>query len=227
MFIRFLITIVCVYASKLSIQQWSAIQTILKHPGCTPYMKTTIRNVIYEKYEGWALNQAYYYQRDKPYIRSTEFEAYALDGLWYAIQKYNPQYPFYPFAKMHVYSHLYRCLKGRTRERAKERLRERAKERSNSQYMSHIEQSSILDEIISKERWTEIWSTLDDLPEYTARDRAIFHWKYDTNIGRYRSNAEVANIMGLSEESIRKSIYWTKHQIREGGINPSIGQNTK
>ena len=219
MFIRFLITIVCVYASKLSIQQWSAIQTILKHPRCTPYMKTTIRNVIYEKYEGWALNQAYYYQRDKTYIRSTDFQAYALDGLWSAIQKYNPQYPFYPFAKMHVYSHLYRCFK--------ERMKERAKERDNSHYMSHIEQSSILDEIISKERWAEIWSILDDLPENTARDRAIFHWKYDTTIGRYRSNAEVANIMGLSEESIRKSIYRTKRQIREGGINPSIGENTK
>jgi len=202
MFLIFLITIVAVYAKKLSINQWSAIQNILQNPGCTPYMRKTINNVIYENYHDWALCQARHYQHNKPYVLSSNCEMYAIDGLWYAIQKYNPKYPFYPFAKMYVYSYLYRA--------SKERLNERPKEpHPNTRNIGHIDDSNL----VEKDRLDDIWTKVHEFSE--PKDRVIFHWKYDTMIGRYRSNLEVAKIMGLSEESIRQSIYRTKQRIRK------------
>jgi len=56
-------------------------------------------------------------------------------------------------------------------------------------------------------------------------DSWIFRWKYNTG-GTYRSNREVANIVGVSEESVRKSIYRTLRFIRESDPSACVIQTS-
>ena len=51
------------YQPNLSLQQWKLINSIIKHPTTPLPIKYKISNIIYTKYETWAIHKAYLFKR--------------------------------------------------------------------------------------------------------------------------------------------------------------------
>jgi RNA polymerase sigma factor (sigma-70 family) len=227
----------------LSQGQMSSIQKLLNHPGLTESMRQKINHVLYKKYETMAYWKAYqfkrFHQRKCQYISVGELSLYSQMGLYKAIQKYNPEYPFYQFISLWIHNELCRGLTelhplcavtkserikrkdfflvlhpNTTLAEKKALLGKRVlyKKRLETQFLGKDDwklekrqdlesQEIFLDNRWAKEELEEVWRRIHQMPWIQRR---IFQLKYDFEFNKIRSNREVADLLGYSEEYVRK-----------------------
>jgi RNA polymerase sigma factor (sigma-70 family) len=215
----------------LSPKQWSSIRYILQHPKTTPDLREKTNKIIYEKYEGWACYQAVKFKKRHPYlcrhIPRKEIEVFAMHGLDKAVKKYNPTYSFHPFLYIYVQGSLFkgvnqlqpmttiplykRNYKKWSKYRNQERKRLRPILLAPEDYWK-IERNQ-QDPIEFRRTYEDYMETLTNLT-ISVRDKRIFTYKYPYN-NHVRTNEDVAELMSLSEETVRMSIKKTIIQLRE------------
>lgn len=100
--------------NKLTDEQWSHIKNILKHKDTPPSMKKKVQHILYAKYEKMAYWKAYQFKKFHSHkcrdISLVELSLYSKIGLHKAIEKYNPQYHFYPYLDTYINGELFKGL---------------------------------------------------------------------------------------------------------------------
>jgi DNA-directed RNA polymerase sigma subunit (sigma70/sigma32) len=207
--------------------QWSSIRYILQSPETTPELREKTNKIIYEKYEGWSLHQVVKFKKAHPYlckhISKKELDLYAMQGLCKAIEKYNPEYSFSPYLYIYVQGFLFKGVnqlqpmpnlplyKRLYKRFSKERKRVRPILLSYEDYWQLEKRQPEPPEFRSS--YDDYMETLDNLT-ISARDKRIFTYKYPYKNG-IRTNEYVAELMSLSEETVRTSIIKTMNKMRE------------
>lgn len=197
-----LINIISVLSLKLTINQWSQIKSLLLNPGTTPEMKEKINTIIYKKYEKWTGQQAKFFKKKYYFyaknIKTEDLDIYAYQGLNEAIQKYNPNYPFYLYLQKQIHWNL---LKGLT-------------------VLQPINYELLTPENFRKDnvltdKLNNIWMIVEKL---NPRDKIIFKYKYDYFFNKIRTNKEIAEIMDLSNATIIVSLRRTRKVLLESDL---------
>ena len=197
-----LINIISVLSLKLTINQWSQIKSLLLNPGTTPEMKEKINTIIYKKYEKWTGQQAKFFKKKYYFhaknIKTEDLEIYAYRGLNEAIQKYNPNFPFYVYLQRQIRWNL---LKGLT-----------VLQPINYELLTpkNFRKDNVL-----TDKLNNIWMIVEKL---NPRDKIIFKYKYDYYFNKIRTNKEIAEIMDLSNATIIVSLRRTRKVLLESNL---------
>ena len=149
-----------------------------------------------------------------------DLEQYAFMGLIHAIKNYNGQSLFHSYAKIYIQGALYNGLT-KHYPIAKVSAKERRKKKSfvnytyetcgemnsvnnrylgKNDYIVHESQSEEIHQDLTRDLWIKIY----DLPAFIRR---IVYLKYDYHFTIIRSNEEVADYMGCSEETVRQQVH--------------------
>jgi DNA-directed RNA polymerase specialized sigma subunit len=95
-------------------EQWNHIKNILKNKSTNPSIKKKVHHILYTKYENMAYWKAYQFKKFHSYkcrdISLAELSLYSKIGLYKAIEKYNPQYHFYPYLDTYINGELFKGL---------------------------------------------------------------------------------------------------------------------
>ena len=215
--------------NNLSNIQWKQINTILTHPKITPIMRHKINQLIYSKYETWAIHKAYVFKRTHRYnsrnINIQDLILYSLEGLQKATTKYNGKSSFHTYADIYVNGQLYVGLTGlqsitnipkQIRKQKEKTNYPIYKKKLNTQFVGY-DDYWIFDKIREKKEkekddqedskefirsfWNEINSNTTN-----AFTRRIFHYKYNYYLDKIRSNKEISIQMSCSEETVRQHL---------------------
>ena len=199
-FTLLLINIISVLSLKLTINQWSQIKSLLLNPGTTPEMREKINTIIYKKYEKWTGQQATFFKKKYYFhaknIKTEDLDIYAYRGLNEAIQKYNPNFPFYVYLQRQIHWNL---LKGLTVLQP-------------INYELVRPETFREDNIELTDKLNNIWMIVEKL---NPRDKMIFKYKYDYSFNKIKTNKEIAEIMCLSNATIIISLRRTRKFLLE------------
>jgi len=225
--------------SYLTLNQWTIINRILINPKHTPIQKQQINTLIYKHYEIWSINQALNFKKLHNYkcksIPKSEINLYARMGLYKAIINYNPEklknISFAVYALIYIRSELYKSITElhpitnvskyirRKSLKSKSKNNETISINPNPQIL-HIFQQDIFDKYrkknyIEKHEYhscKELWQKIDyDIPVSSTIKRTI-QLKFTYDFLKKRSNKEIAEIIGSSEETVRQQINEFKRQ---------------
>lgn len=217
---------------NLSNQQWKQINTIITHPSTTPLIRNKISQIIYSKYETWAIHKAYVFKREHKYncrnINIQDLISYSLEGLLKATTKYNGYSSFHKYAEIYVNGQLYvglTILQPITN--IPKYIRKRKEKPNNLQYKKRNTQIIgyndywLFDKLINREEnnhekeeeyfLEEFWNQINNNTITNVFTRRIFHYKYNYYLDKIRSNKEISIQMNCSEETVRQ--YWKKSMI--------------
>ena len=201
--------------------QWGSIRKILSHPETSFGIIQKTRKVIYTHYESWAIHRAHRFRNTYPglcrHITVDELAIYATKGLIRAIEGCNysnlGNTPFSIYASKWVD---YELLDGMTDLQPMTTLPKRIQKRKgiynrkyyrvdsfdNREYLHKKRNVNTDDEIYDYE---DAWERIDHILDTPFANRA-FRWKFSPRLNQLRSNAEVSELMGCSEETIRRTI---------------------
>jgi RNA polymerase sigma factor (sigma-70 family) len=207
--------------------QWSLIDSILLNPNITTRSRTKIQNILYKYYEQWAFTQAYKFKQLHTYkckhISTLELNNYASLGLYKSLLKYNPsyKYPFIKYADIYIHSELINGLtelhpiSSITKYERKKGYGQNKKYIKNTQWVG--ENEWIYDKIIKdkinenypqndlfvKHLYMSLWLKINEFDSFQKRITLL---KYNFFFEKIKSNKEVAELMGCSEEWVRQNI---------------------
>ena len=212
----------------LSKSQWSLIDKLLLNPNTTKNMRNKIHYILYKYYDQWAFTKAYQFKQFHKYkcnhISTSELYNYASYGLYKSIKKYNVtnKNSFLLYAEKNIH---YELLKGITdlhpitsipkTERKKGYKQDIKKVNSKTQLIGDnewiydkinkykIEENDPLNQIVYKDKYISLWNKIDELKPFHKR---IMYLKYNFYFQKIRSNKEIGELMGFSEEWIRQNI---------------------
>jgi hypothetical protein len=201
--------------------QWGSIRHILSNPK-TPYgiiQKT--RKIIYTYYENWAIQRAHSFRKTHPglckHISCDELGIYSSKGLIRAIEGCDYSVlgntPFSVYASKWID---YELLDGMTDLQPMTTLPKRIQKRKGIYNRKQYRVDSIDSrEYLHKKRnlntddevyeYEDAWERIDNILDTPFSNRA-FRWKFSPRLNQVRSNAEVAELMGCSEETVRRAI---------------------
>jgi RNA polymerase sigma factor (sigma-70 family) len=213
----------------LSKTQWSLIDRLLINPNTTTYHKDKIYNILYKYYEQWAFTKAYKFKQLHQYkckhISIFELNNYASYGLYKSIKKYNSlyKYPFDQFAELYVHSELIKAI---TDLHPISSIPKYKRKKGYSTTKNNSKKSNI--QLIGENEWIfdkltkgkqlenvplnsqayndifiQIWLKINELDTFKKR---IMSLKYNFFFEKIRSNKEVSELMGCSEEWVRQNI---------------------
>jgi DNA-directed RNA polymerase specialized sigma subunit len=181
----------------LSASQWMNINNILRIT-TDEHIQTKTRNVIYEYYESWAVQQSHVFKqyhsclcRD---IRGDELAIYGRMGLKKATINYDPMKCglFSKYADFYIKGELYKGVK---------KLKPLHSPIGDNVYIINYKPVKRNEEIeLFTEKWELLRKTLTDF-EY----RCVIY-KYSFEFVKEMSNKRVAVLMSCSEETVRKAI---------------------
>lgn len=213
------------YTANLTPGQWGSIRRILTHPETPLEIAHKTRKVIYVHYESWALHRAQTFRKSRPglckHISNDELAVYASRGLIRAIQGCDFDYlrdtPFSVYASKWID---YELLDGMTELQAITTLPKRFHKRKgihNRRYFrvrpianrEFYAKKRIQDEYAEKHSYEEAWEEVDTAISDVFENR-VFRLKYSATLDKLRSNAEIAELMGCSEETVRKAFLGRK-----------------
>jgi RNA polymerase sigma factor (sigma-70 family) len=210
--------------NNLSNIQWKQINTILSHPKITPIIRNKVNQLIYSKYETWAIHKAYVFKRTHRYnsrnINIQDLILYSLEGLQKATTKYNGKSSFHTYAEIYIHGQLY---VGLTRLQAitniPKQIRKQKekpnyliyKKRLNTQFVGYndywiFDKVNINREEKEKEEFIQSFWNEINCNTTNAFTRRIFHNKYNYYLDKIRSNKEISIQMSCSEETIRQHL---------------------
>jgi RNA polymerase sigma factor (sigma-70 family) len=242
--------------TPITINQWNHIKKFLSYKDLTESMKTRINKLLYYKYETMAYWKAYQFKKFHSYkckhLSVIELSLYSKMGLYKAIQKYNPTYPFYQFISFSIHRELCKgltelypiCAITKSERIKKKRFskiyftnhltvaEKKALWREKTLYQKLLQtkfigkedwlidknrgkekEDSIDSQIVEKETYEDMWRKIHSLKPFQKR---VFQLKYDFYFNKIRSNLEIAELMGCSEEWIRLQLQFF---IKSGKIN--------
>ena len=226
--------------SYLTSNQWIKINSILTNPNYyTISQQQTIKSIIYNNYQIWATIQAIKFKKFHVYkcqhISNQELKLYALFGLHKAILSYKPErlknISFSSYALIYIRGEL---LKGITNlypitAVSKQERRKSFNSRKNKTNLiihsiSPVYQKICFNDYSVKQyneqnqnqfmNYDDLWSKIEyDLP-ISHMVKKIIKLKFSYEFKQLRSNKEIAEIIGCSEETIRKYIVIFKNELR-------------
>jgi RNA polymerase sigma factor (sigma-70 family) len=215
---------------NLSIYQLNLISSILKYPKIPITMRSTINNILYNKYESWAIHKAYEFKRFHKYkcrnLNVNDLILFSLEGLKKATLKYNGKSSFNKYANIYISGQLYKGLtqlqpitnipksiRNKKKSEIKTNGNYQYKKKLNTLFVSYDEnwmfekrQDLTYDEnpIITKESHTELWNYINSLLDPFSK--RVFTYKYDYYFNIINSNKKIGDLIGCSEETIRQSL---------------------
>jgi DNA-directed RNA polymerase sigma subunit (sigma70/sigma32) len=212
--------------------QWSLIDRLLVNPNTTTYYKNKIYDILYKYYQQWAFTKAYKFKQLHQYkckhISIFELNNYASYGLYKSITKYNTlyKYPFDKFAEIYVHSELIKAI---TDLHPISRIPKHERKKGYGATKNNFKKSKI--QLIGENEWIfdkltkgkqlenlpfdyqlyndifiQIWLKINELDTFKKRIMAL---KYNFFFEKIRSNKEVSELMGCSEEWVRQNIKLT------------------
>lgn len=211
--------------NNLSNTQWKQINTIITHPKITPIIRNKVNQLIYSKYETWAIHKAYVFKRTHRYnsrnINIQDLILYSLEGLQKATTKYNGKSSFHTYAEIYVNGQLYVGLTGlqsitnipkQIRKQKEKTNYPIYKKRLNTQFVGYNDYW-IFDKLEKQEKQEkegeefiqEFWKQINNNIT-NAFTRSVFHYKYNYYLDKIRSNKEISIQMNCSEETIRQHL---------------------
>jgi len=224
--------------NNLTIQQWTKIREIMKHPSCTTNMREKLNNVLFNKYEEWAYYHAKLFKKKHRFlckdIKLDELNLFALSGLNKAIIKYNPKYIFYKYAEIHIYSCLHNGVsKQQTMNIVPRHIRKDKNHpwrlKNKERYLNLLDPiflgdddfklNEFIDEKNNPSKISEHNNSLIELWILIQRELnffslKVFNYKYNTEFEKVMSDKKIADLMGCSEETIRKNLKETNKILK-------------
>ena len=216
--------------SYLTTNQWTIINRILVNPTHTLIQKQYINALIYEHYEIWSINQALKFKQLHAYkcksIPKSEINMYAKMGLYKAIINYNPNrlknISFAMYALIYIRSELYKCITElHPITNISKYIRKKSHKSRNNETIIQATLSTCMLDKYSKQTYKEkheyisykeLWEKIDhDIPVSETIKRTI-KLKFTYDFEKQRSNKEISDILGCSEETVRKQINQFKRQ---------------
>lgn len=192
--ILFLIFLPIIYSLHLTFQQKKLINQILQHPSKTEKQHNTIKKILFYSYEKLAIKQAYDFKKRNRYlcrdISQEELSFCSKFGLWKSIVIFKGTSYLENYCPLYIKHELLKKINSFPMKQ-KEKIYEI--DLSSSDYSKkkyRLKQMKI---------WNYI-STLDILSQ------KIFAMKFDYSLHKQRSNKEIAEKIGYSEEFVRKRL---------------------
>ena len=224
--------------SYLTSNQWIKINSILTNPNYyTISQQQTIKSIIYNNYQIWATIQAIKFKKFHVYkcqhISNQELKLYALFGLHKAILSYKPErlknISFSSYALIYIRGEL---LKGITdlypiTAVSKQERRKSFNSRINKTNLIIHSISPVyqkicfnkykLDKYNEKKNqltYNDLWINIYNEIPVSPIIKKIIKLKFSYEFKQIRSNKEISEIIGCSEETIRKYIVIFKNELR-------------
>jgi hypothetical protein len=227
-----LLSICCIYSNGytpyLTPGQWGSIRRILTHPDTPIHILQKTRKVIYIHYEKWAFHRTTIFRENRRglcrRIFNSELSIYASRGLIKAIEKCDfsvlQNTPFSKYASKWVD---YELLDGMTELQPLTVLPKRLRKRKgiHDRHSYRIEHLGNRDYILSKQsqfytrnygfthEYDDAWEKVNTVVNSSFAQRA-FRLKFSETFVQMRTNAEVAELMASSEETVRDSLKMKK-----------------
>ena len=215
----------------ITTNQWTTINRVLSNKqSCTPQQLDTVYKLIYSHYEKWSFHKAYQFKRIHYYkckeIPQLELTLYASVALNKAIANYNPLKcnNFAKYASYYITSELY---KGMTTLQPITILTKYERRKSIYTKKEHDVMPTLFigddnylvdaykrpnEPPINEKQYLFVWTTLfeSDIPAFTKH---IISKQYSFDFKKVKSNKEIADLYGYSEEYIRKQLASSKQAL--------------
>jgi len=237
-FLLLIIFVTFVNSLNLTVEQWKLIKTVINHSKTPDIIKNKISNIIYDKYETWAIHKAYEFKRFHRYkcrnINIQDLILYSLEGLKMASQKYNGKTFFHLYAYIYIKGSLYNGLtqlqpitnipKSIRKSKKSDMKTENNfyyKKLLNTKFVGYsdywmFEKKQTLSDNKDESNLIELWNNINiKLDAYSKR---VFHYKYNYYLEKINSNKKIAELMACSEENIRMNLKKTKNILKNNMI---------
>ena len=201
--------------------QLNSISRLIQHPGLPAAEKAVVQRVLYTHYESWAIHQSYLFSRTCPQhvlnsVGRPTLTLSAQIGLHKSTRNYDGRAPFAHYAKFYVRGELCRSIRcyyanqlNTTYNTVGDTLEDYEFENAKSAVPSP-------DSVVSrKEMFRNWWASVGEQPEIVQRMLSL---KYDPWFQVQRSNAEVAALIGYSEEHVRRTMADVLRKIQAGYV---------
>lgn len=220
--------------------QINLINDLIKNPLLQKKQRSTINLILYKSYEKWAIKKAVDFKNLHKYkcknIPLEELIFYGKTGLFKSVQKYNGKYNFINYSSIYVNSELLKLLTetySLSNVQKKYRCKSKAffSENELIKYQFLLEKNLAcqyknweVDSLFVKnkdseeankiiQKYTDINNLNIAIDNISPLAKSILHLKYDYNGNKIRSNKNIAELLGCSEETIRKDL---KNGIKNG-----------
>ena len=205
--------------------QWTILQKYAQNKEqLQPSMVEKYQLILYSRHVPLAKktisNFCRFHKFKTKHVCMDDLEQYAFMGLMHAIKNYNGHYLFHSYAKIYIQGALYNGLTKHfpiSKVSAKQRRKKKPFVKytyetcgemdtvKNSylgkmDYIAHESQSEEIHQDLTRDLWIQIYQ----LPPFMRR---IVYLKYDYHFTRIRSNEEIADYMGCSEETVRQQVH--------------------
>ena len=198
--------------SPLTVAQHVYVNEVLMHPEITPRARSLLENLLYNKYEVWALKQAHQYKRLHRHrcrnLPEVDLELCAKKALLDAIQIYYPVKPTdtFPFFAIHYLKRRFdRMSYTEASASAESGAGDALSYADGEHYMGNTldyhdwmlnEGSAVTLRTSAAELWEHIHTHCDTLT------RRGWTYKYDADFRQLRTNAEVATMVHCTEDEL-------------------------
>jgi hypothetical protein len=210
---------------------WGKIQKIIQENDKNALLRQKVNELLYRCFEKWAINQAYEFKSHHKYkCRNIKLDDLILSsrlGLHKSIGNYKGTSSFPIYSKIYIQGELNECLTNfhpltnipkTDRKKSKNHFTPREKKIYKKQLETSwvpyedfwrfdkmrkdLQEEQILLNLHEREKHAELWKKLMDQP-IDPMSKKIFQYKYDYDFQVIRSNREIAELMGYSEEYVR------------------------
>jgi RNA polymerase sigma factor (sigma-70 family) len=216
------------------------ISNLIKNNGLNIEQREKINNILYLSYEKWAIKKSLDFKKKHSYkcknIRKDDLIISSKIGLFKSIKKYNGNSSFIYFSDIYIKGELLKTLTNHfSLSPLSKKIRASSKQNySNDEiikykkllntklihysnnwqfdviYNKNTEQN-ILKKIEENELIKNLWEKINKLEPSIKR---IFKYKYDYEFNVIRSNRYISELMGCSEENIRKKLVKTVNELK-------------
>ena len=230
----------------LNSYQINLINNLVQNPLLQKKERSTINLILYNAYEKWSIKKAVDFKNLHKYkctnIQLEELIFYSKIGLFKSVQKYNGKYNFINYSSIYVNSELLKLLtETYSLTNVPKKYRSKSKtffsENELNKYQFLLEKNLAsqyknweIDSLFVKnnkneeankiiQKYTDINNLNIAIDNISPLAKSILHLKYDYNGNKIRSNKNIAELVGCSEETIRKNL--------KNGIKNDIKRDTK
>lgn len=216
----------------LNYYQINLINSLIQNPLLPIKERSTIHLILYKSYEKWAIKKAVDFKNLHKYkcknIQLEELIFYSKIGLFKSVKKYNGKYNFINYSTIYVNSELLKLLtETYSLSNVPKKYRSKSKvffsENELNKYQFLLEKNLAcqyknweIDSLFVKnnkneesnkiiQKYTDINELKLVMDNISPEAKTIFNLKYDYNGNKIRSNKNIAQLLGCSEETIRKN----------------------
>ena len=193
----------------LSPGQLNSISRLIQHPGLQAAEKAVMQRVLYTHYESWAIHQSYLFSRTCPQhvlnsVGRPTLTLSAQIGLHKSTKNYDGRAPFAHYAKFYVRGELCRSIRYYYANQLNTTYNTVGDTHDDYEFENAKSAVPSPDSVVlRKEMFRNWWAGVGEQPELVQR---MISLKYDPWFQVQRSNAEVAALIGYSEEHVRRTM---------------------